>query len=185
MTRRGFGQRLWGTLRLRAEAYEEVEADPSSIGQATLLVALASLAGGAGTALRLSAAGVEPRRLALQTAVSLVLPLLVWIGGSAFAYMTGATFFRSETTRTDFREVLRTTGFAFGPGALLAAQALPSAALGLGISWLGVLWTLAGGVVAIRQALDFTTLRALATFGSAALLLWVLVWGLVVVPLPF
>jgi hypothetical protein len=176
---------VWGTLRLRADAYEEVEADPRSIGQAALVVALASLAGGAGTALRLSAAGVEPRRLAFQAAVSLLLPLLVWVGGSTFAYMTGATFFRTDATRTDFREVLRTTGFAFGPGLLLAAQALPPAWLGLGISWLGVVWTLAGGVVAIRQALDFTTQRAIATFGSAALLLWVLVWGLVVVPLPF
>ena len=185
MTRRGLGRRLWGAMRLDADAYEEVEADPDSIRQAVLVVALAAFASGAGTALRLSAAGVPPRRVAFQTAVSLLLPPLVWLGGSAFAYMTGATFFRSHATRTDFREVLRTTGFAFAPGLLLAAQALPPASLGLGVSWLGVLWTLAGGVVAIRQALDFTTLRALATFGSAALLLWVLVWGLVVVPLPF
>jgi hypothetical protein len=182
---RSFGHRLWGTLWLHADAYEEVEADPRSIGQAVLVVALASLAGAAGTALRLAAAGAPPRRVALQTAVSLLLPLLVWIGGSAFAYMTGATFLRTHATRTDFREVLRTTGFAFGPGPLLAAQALPPVWLGLGISWLGVLWTLAGGVVAIRQALDFTTFRALVTFGSAAVLLWIVVWGLVVVPLPF
>jgi hypothetical protein len=180
-----FGRRVWGTLRLRADAYEEVEADPRSIGQASLVVALAALAGAAGTALRLSAAGVEPRRLVFQTAVSLLVPLLVWTGGSMFAYMTGATFFRTQATRTDLREVLRTTGFAFGPGPLLAAQALPPAWLGLSVSWLAVLWTLAGGVVAIRQALDFTTLRAIGTFGSAALLLWVVIWGLVVVPLPF
>jgi hypothetical protein len=185
VTRASLGRRLWGTLRLHADAYEEVEADPRSIGQAILVVALASLAGGAGTALRLSGAGAPPRGVAFQTAVSMLLPPLVWIGGSAFAYMTGATFFRTHATQTDFREVLRTTGFAFGAGPLLAAQALPPAWLGVSVSWLGVLWTLAGGVVAIRQALDFTTLRALATFGSAAVLLWVLVWGLVVVPLPF
>ena len=40
-------------------------------------------------------------------------------------------------------------------------------------------------VVAIRQALDFTTPRAVGTFGAAALLLWLVLWGASVAPLPF
>ncbi len=43
---------------------------------------------------------------------------------------------------------------------------------------------LAAVVVAIRQALDFSTLRAIGTFGFAAVLLWLMVWGLSVAPLP-
>ena len=52
------------------------------------------------------------------------------------------------------------------------------------IDLLAWLWMVVCGVVAIRQALDFTTGRAIGTFGSAALLLWLIVWGLSVVPLP-
>ena len=40
-------------------------------------------------------------------------------------------------------------------------------------------------MIALRQALDFTTLRAIGTFGLATVLLWLVMWGLVFVPLPF
>jgi hypothetical protein len=181
----GLWHRLSRAALLHADTYEEVEADPSSFGQAGFVVLLASLSNGAGNALRLLRAELEPAQILFQVFVSLALPFLVWVGGSAFAYMTGASFFRGPATETDFPEVLRTTGFAFTPGLLLVGQGLPPAWLGIGFSWLALVWILTAGVVAIRQALDFTTFRAVATFGSAALLLWVVVWGLVVVPLPF
>ena len=57
--------------------------------------------------------------------------------------------------------------------------------LGLGIDLFARAWTFVAVVVAIRQALDFTTLRAIGTFGFAAVLLWLVVWGVSVAPLPF
>jgi hypothetical protein len=61
----------------------------------------------------------------------------------------------------------------------------PPPALGLGIDLAARAWVFVAFVVAVRQALDFTTGRAIGTFGIAAVLLWLMLWGLAVVPLPF
>jgi hypothetical protein len=177
-------RRMLRTALLHADTYEEVEADPSSLRQALFVVAIASASNAAGTAAIVSRAGYSGTQLAFQVVVSALLPWLIWLGGSSFAYMTGASFFRGPETETDFAEVLRTTGFAFTPGLLLGVVAVPPAWLGIVLGWLVRLWVLVAAVVAIRQALDFTTLRAVGTFGSAAFLLWLVLWGLAAAPLP-
>jgi hypothetical protein len=99
--------------------------------------------------------------------------------------MAGASFFRTAETETDFAEVMRTTGFAFTPGLLLGFGATPPLAAGIAIVWVVRLWVLVAAIVAIRQALDFSTARAIGSFGSAAVILWLLLWGLAAAPLPF
>jgi hypothetical protein len=178
-------RRMLGAAALDADTYEEVEADPSSLGQAALVVLAASLAIAAARAIQGSQAGVEGERLAFQVLLSWLEPLVLWVGGSTFALMVGATFFRGPETESDFAEVLRTTGFAFTPALLRVLVFVPPAGLGLGIDLLARVWTFVAVVVAIRQALDFTTARAIGTFGFAALLLWLVVWGASVAPLPF
>ena len=177
-------RRMWGAAVLHADTYEEVEADPSSITQATLIVIGSSLAIGVASLIQGSQLDMPSGRLVFQVALSMLLPILVWVGGSAFAFMVGASFLRGPETETDFAELLRTTGFAFTPGLLRIFAWLPPPSLGLGIDLLAWLWMIVAGVVAIRQALDFTTGRAVGTFGMAALLMWLVVWGLSVVPLP-
>ncbi len=181
---RSFGRRLLGAALLQADIYEEVEADRTSIRQALLVVAAAALAGGVASFVLRSGAGLSERQLAFQVTLSALEPVVLWIGGSAFAFMVGASFFRGPETETNFPEVLRTTGFAFAPALLRVFAFLPPQALGLGIDLAARLWVFAAVVVAIRQALDFDTLRAVGTFGFAALLLWLVVWGLSVAPLP-
>ena len=56
--------------------------------------------------------------------------------------------------------------------------------VGLAAMALGRLWVLLASVVAVRQALDFTTLRAIGTYGVAALLMWLVLWGFAVIPIP-
>ena len=180
----GLGARMLGAALLRSHVYEEVEADPSSLGQAAFVVALACAAIGVASFVQGAQAGVSPQRLLFQVAVAGLLPAIGWLGGSAFAYMVGATFLRGPHTATDYREVLRTTGFALSPGCLRALACVPPAGLGLAIDLGATLWMLVAGVVAVRQALDFTTAAAIGTCVSAALLLWLLVWGLSVAPLP-
>jgi hypothetical protein len=171
--------------RLHADTYEEVEADKRSIGQATVVVFAACGAIGAARYIQSADAGVPDNPLVLQVVLSVIEPIVLWIGGSALAFMVGATFFRGPETETDFMEVLRTTGFAFTPALLRIFAIVPPPALGLGIDLVARAWVFVAVVVAIRQALDFTTLRAIATFGIAALLLWLLLWGLSVAPIPF
>ncbi len=181
---RRFGRRLLGAALLHADTYEEIEADRASMRQALLVVAGAAVAGGVASFILRSNAGLSERQLAFQVTLSALEPVVLWIGGSAFAFMVGATFFRGPETETDFPEVLRTTGFAFAPALLRVFAFLPPQALGLGIDLGALLWSLAAVVVALRQALDFGTLRAIGTFGFAAVLLWLMVWGLSVAPLP-
>ncbi len=150
--------------RLESALYEEVEDERRSILQASVVVLLACAAGAAGSAL----AGASTLRLV----VDVLEPPVLWLGGSAFSYMVGATFLRGPETETDFAEVLRTTGFAFAPGLLRLFAFVPPPAVGTGIALFADLWVLLAAIVAVRQALDFTTLRALGTFGAAYGLLW-------------
>ena len=181
---KGLLSRMLGASLLRAHTFEEVEADPKSLVQAGLVVALACAAIAAASEVQGLQAGVAGRRLVLQVLVAGLLPAVGWLLGSALAYMVGASFLRGPHTATDYREVLRTTGFALSPGILRAFAWLPPAPLGLGIDLAATLWMLVAGVVAVRQALDFGTWAALGTCLSAALLLWLLMWGLSVAPLP-
>jgi len=169
-----------------ADTYEEVEADPSSIGQAGVIVALACLAAALGFWLRATAGRTvqfDSSPMLFQMLIIAIEPLVIWLGASAFTFMVGATFFRGPETETDYLEVLRTTGFAFTPACLAVFAFLQPDWLGLTILTLGRLWSLIATVIAVRQALDFTTLRAIGTFGSAVLLLWLVLWGLSVAPL--
>ena len=167
---RSLWRRMWRAARLDAHVYEEVEAEPRALPQAALVVLLASVAGALG--------GQIAGKPTLHVALDLFEPLVLWLGGSAFTYMVGSTFLRGPHTVTDYAEVLRTTGFAFAPGVLRGLVALPPPELG---SWLPLaadLWMLVAGVVAVRQALDFGTRRAIATFGLSFVLLWLSLGGL-------
>lgn len=182
MSDRSLPRRMLRAARLDAQLYEEVEAERGAIGQALAVVALACAAGAVGTAVRDIGLGGEPfRYAALRLALEVVEPLVLWLGGSLFAYMVGATFLRGPETQTDYREVLRTTGFAFTPGLLRGLVFVPPPPLGLAFAVAADVWMLVCGIVAVRQALDFTTLRAVGTFGSAYALLWLLLTGMLVV----
>lgn len=163
MNHRALPRRMFRAAKLEAAFYEEVEAEPRSIGQATIVVLLTCLAGSIGSFL----AGRPPA----VVGIDLLEPLLLWLAGGAFTYMVGATFLRGPETTTTYREVLRTTGFAFTPGLLRLAIALPVPGVGFGLTVLSDLWVLVAGVVAVRQALDFNTPRAIGTFGLSYLLL--------------
>jgi hypothetical protein len=173
---------------LHSDTYEEVEADASAIGQATIVVLLASLSSALGFWLRAQSGDfvlIDTRPLAFQMLIVALEPLVIWVGASAFSYMAGATFFRGPETETDFMEVMRTTGFAFTPQLLAIFSFVPPGNLGLAILAGAKLWSLVATIVAVRQALDFTTLRAIGAFGSAVVMLWLMLWGLSVAPLPF
>jgi hypothetical protein len=177
-------RRMFRAITLEADFYEEVEAEKASIRQALLIVAMVSVAGGIGTALRDVYFGNESLAIAgFWVTLDVVEPVIIWLFGSAFAYMVGATFFKGPETETDYMEVLRTTGFAFTPGLLRGFAFLKPAEFGFAVTLIGDLWMLVCGIVAVRQALDFTTGRAIGTFGVAYALMWLLLTGLVLLPL--
>ena len=145
---RSMTDRMMGAARLDIDVYEEVEADGSATGQAAgvvAIVALCSAVGGIGG----GAQGVFG---------GLIAALLGWALWAGITYLIGDKLLGGTAT---WGELLRTLGFAQAPGVLFLLGIIPL--LGSLVVILVGIWILVTGVVAIRQALDFGTGRAIAT----------------------
>lgn len=179
--------RLVRAACLHADTYEEIEARRASLLPASIVVVLSALSAAAGAGLETltwdPAHGGSPLATSLEMAARAIEPLVFWLGGAAFAYMVGYSFFRGPETESDYAEVLRTTGFAFTPGLLSFLTFLPPAAVGITVMWVLRIWILVAVMVAVRQALDFTTKRAVGTVACAWVLGWLVMWGTVSVAL--
>jgi len=146
-----FIDRMVGAARLDPQVYEEVEHDESATRQAMLVVVLGSLAAGIGSL----TGGVD------AFAIGLVFAIVGWGAYAFIAYWVGTNIFKGPQTSATWGQLLRTLGFASSPRVLLVLLVVP--VLGLFVA-LGVfVWTLFTTVIAIRQALDFDTGRAVAT----------------------
>jgi Yip1 domain len=147
-----FVRRIIGAARLRAEVYEEVEADERAFTQALVVVILSSAAISIGAAGRVGIAGL------LMAACAGFVGWALW---SALTYVIGAQWFPMPSTRANWGQLRRTTGFAMSPGLIGVLGVIP-ALRGL-IVYLAFIWILIASVVAVRQALDYPgTGRALA-----------------------
>jgi hypothetical protein len=162
-TRSPFARRLVGAATFSVSIYEEVEADRTATGQAAGVVGLVALASAVG-ALELGPGGLIAGVLGAY---------LGWALWSATCYLVGVRIFGGTA---DWGELLRTIGFAQVPGVLLALRILPGA--GTVLYLLVLLWMIGAVLVAIRQALDFGSGRALAT-ALAGFLPYVLVTALI------
>jgi hypothetical protein len=150
LPRRTWTERMKGAALLDVDTYEEVEADQTATGQAAGVVALVAVAqaiGGAGT----GGSGV------LAGVVSALVGWLLWAG---ITYLIGAKLFGGMAT---WGELLRTLGFAQTPGVLHVLGLIPilGAIIRVGVA----IWVLIAGVIAIRQALDISTGKAIVTAG--------------------
>jgi hypothetical protein len=145
---RSMTDRMMGAARLDVSVYEEVEADGTATGQAAgvvAIVALCSAIGGIGA----GAQGVFS---------GLIAALVGWGIWAGVTYLVGDKLLGGTAT---WGELLRTLGFAQAPGVLFALGVIPL--VGGLVSIAVGLWILVTGIVAIRQALDFGTGRAIAT----------------------
>lgn len=146
---------LWNRMvraaRLDAQVYEEVEADESAMGQATVVVVLSSLAAGIGSYQMAGFVG-----LIGGTAAALI----SWYAWSFVTYMIGAKLLPEAQTEATYGQLLRTIGFASAPGLLRILGVIPS--LYLIASFVAGVWMLVAMVIAVRQALDYEgTARAI------------------------
>lgn len=139
-----FGDRFIGALKLDARAYEDVEADPTAIGQAIVVVAVSSVCAAVGSA------GLFGTTAMVST---LVASLLGWVIWSGVTFLIGTKLLPMPQTRADLGQMLRTTGFAAAPGVIRLVGIVPF--LGWISSIIAAIWMLAAFVVAVRQALDY------------------------------
>ncbi len=141
-------ERMIGAARLDAHTYEEVEADPSTIGQAMWVVVISSIA-----------AGIGSREGMMGLIVGSLAALAGWFVWAFVTYYLGTKVLPEPQTEADIGQLLRTTGFAASPGVLRVLGIVP--VLGIIPVAIANIWMLASMVVAVRQALDYTsTLRA-------------------------
>jgi hypothetical protein len=150
--------------RLDVTVYEEVEADNTANGQAALVVVVSAVAQAIGS----SGNGVGD---AIGSVIGTVLGWLIWSG---VTYLIGAHVFKGTAT---YGELLRTLGFAQAPGVFYVLGVIPG--LGDLFELVVAVWILVAGIIAIRQALDITTGKAIlvAVLGWLALLIPVLFFG--------
>jgi hypothetical protein len=140
--------------RLDAALYEEVEADPNALWQATSVVVLSSLAAGIG-----DRGGSVSEGLVLATLAT----LLGWYIWAYLTYLIGTRLLPGSRTEADWGQLLRTIGFASAPGVVrVVGVVLPGPPLTDFLFLIVAVWMLVAMVIAVRQALDYeSTGRAL------------------------
>lgn len=140
-----------GAAKLDLHTYEEVESDSGATGEAMGVVLLSSLAGGIGSlGLGVGLGGVV---------LGAVAALLGWVTWAFLTYFIGTRLLPEPQTKADVGELMRTLGFAQSPGLLRIAGAFFSASPALFSLFQLVVstWMLMTMVVAVRQALDYTS----------------------------
>ena len=144
--------RMVRAARLDVNLYEEVEADKNTMGQATTVVVLSSIAAGIGSFAEGGVAGI------------IIITLGTLLGWYIWAYLTyfiGTRLLAEPQTKADLGELLRTIGFSSSPGVLRVLGIIPG--VYQLVSILAGLWMLVAMIIAVRQALDYTgTGRAIA-----------------------
>ncbi|MBM3941218.1 MAG: hypothetical protein FJ318_10165 [SAR202 cluster bacterium] len=144
-------QRMVRSAKLDPHLYEEVEADTGAMSQALIIVAIVALI----TAVGVSRGGIGDALLGI------VLGIVGWALWAAITYFVGAKLLPTPQTHADWGQMLRVLGFAQSVGVLRVLGVIPG--VGALLLFIVLLWQIAAMVVAVRQALDYTsTLRAVA-----------------------
>lgn len=144
-------QRMIGAARLDVGTYEEVERDTSATQQALIVVILAAVAGGIGA--------LDDGGIGLIGGV--IGGVVQWAVLAFVCYFVGTRFLGSTNTQADWGQLARTLGFAYTPAILGILGFIP--VVDVIVALIIFVWVIATTIVAIRQALDFSTGRAVAT----------------------
>ena len=170
-------QRMIRAATLDVALYEEVEAKPALTGQAATVVAIVAVCQGLASALAMVMAGASSGSQVIPGPVFAIIgPFIGWVVWSYTAYWIGTSLFDGTATPG---EMLRTLGFAQTPGVLGILSFIPM--FGGLAGFIGGVWALVAGIVAIRQGLDFTTGKAMVT-AIVGWLIWMAVHvGLILV----
>jgi len=147
-------KRMWLASKLDVPFYEMVESDARYTREAFFVVLLVALLSGIGA---VATAGASIADLFL----SFLGAILGWVAWAGITLFIGLHLTRGAETKSDMGEMLRVLGYAQSPQVLVVFAFVPL--LGKAIVAVAAIWSLVAGVVAIRQALDFGTGRAILT----------------------
>lgn len=136
--------RMIRASKLDTTVYEEVEADPSTMGQAMAVVVLSSVAAGIGS---MGVSGVS------GIVIGTLVALAGWFVWAFLTYFIGTKWLPEPQTQANYGELLRTIGFSSAPGILRILGFIPF--VGMLINFLAGIWMLVAMIIAVRQALDY------------------------------
>ena len=173
-------QRMIGATFFNSETYEEIEADPSALGQAVLVVILVTICGAVGGVIGGLLGDASGLKIVLGLIAGLVFGIVRWAIWVSVLSLVGGIMLRTTSTQTSWAELGRVVGFAYTPGILSIFSFVPF------IGWLfpvvAFVWTAAAVTIAVRQALDFdSTGRAITVVLITAIIgfiPWIIVLGI-------
>ena len=163
----GLTQRMIRAAKLDVNLYEEVEADPKSMGQAMTVVVLSAVAAGIGAAGRTSLVGLI---------VISIASLASWYIWAYLTYFIGTRLLPEPKTHADHGELLRTLGFAASPGLIRVAGVIP--VLGPLVMLVSAIWMLVATVIAVRQALDYSSTGRAVGVCIIGWIVQLVIWGI-------
>ncbi|HID93787.1 MAG TPA: hypothetical protein EYP60_06790 [bacterium (Candidatus Stahlbacteria)] len=141
-----FKNRIIRAAKLDIDLYEEVEADKTAMRQAMWVVVLSGVATGIGTIATRGAIGIITGTIGA---------LIGWFIWAYLTYWIGTRLLPEPQTQADPGELLRTIGFSSSPGLIRVFGIIPGFA---GVVFLAAsIWMLIAMVIAVRQALDYTS----------------------------
>jgi hypothetical protein len=146
--------RMIRAAKAEVSLYEQVEHDRSLTQEAYTIVGIVAAISAVGALLTAFVTDVNPVVNAVWSFVSVFAGYFIW---SFLTYFIGTNVFNGTAT---YGELQRTLGYAMTPQVL---SFIPCVGL------LAALWSLYLGIVAVRQALDFDTGKALLTAGLSLL----------------
>jgi hypothetical protein len=163
---RSITERMIGAAKLDVATYEEVEHDSSATTQAAIVVSIVAICAAIGSVGDGGSGAI----------VALISALVGWLVWSGVTYLIGDKLLGGTAT---WGELLRTLGFAQSPGVLYILGIIPI--LGALVGFLVWIWLLIAGIIAIRQALDFSTGKAIITavLGMIAYIAVAMVFGII------
>ena len=149
--------RMIRAVKLDVDFYNEAEADTSLNQEALLIVVIVSVAGGIGSLIGGLFSGDFGAAL-LGAVLAIVLGVVNYYIWSYVTYFVGTNLFDGTA---DAGEMLRVLGYAHTPRLLSLLSFIPC--VGPILSLAGAVLSLVAAVIAVREALDFDTGKAVIT----------------------
>jgi hypothetical protein len=174
-------ERIVRAIRLDWTVFREIAEDKNAMKEAAIIVAVVTFLSAIGSAIGVMVAGFGVGSAILSFLGEwLVNGILIgWIGWALITYFVGTALFHGKT---DIPEMLRVLGYASAPKLLGILGFIPC------VGWLAALagWILSliAGVLAIREAMDFDTGKAIITVLIGAVIAFVIsllvasIWGI-------
>ena len=156
-------ERMTGAMQADVKTFQEIEADPTAIGQAVTVIIIASVASLIGNVFRVGISG------GIMALIANLIGYALW---TLLVVLIGTKLMPEPTTKADFNEAFRVIGFSASPGVANVLAIIPF--LGPLISFVVWIWMVVVGVVAVREVLDYTsTARAVIVCLIAGVICWI------------